>query len=490
MYLEHFHLSYEPFSANPDPDLFFSGARREEICQSLILDILAGKRLVKVIGRAGSGKTTLCQMVVDRLPSEYQVIMLQAPLDSFDDLIKEMCLELGMDPRGRQAADYLEVLPRLLERRLAEHIRLVLIIDGAEKLYLATLERLLQFISDNSEDSGWTTLLVGNPGLDAHLDQLSVFCNSVDIHTGYALDELTASETRQYLYFCLQTAGMPREQIEELFDEEKMDRIIATARGNIGMINTLAKEVLHASCQHQAVVDQPVAAEPVLAEEEEDVPRWEEKIHELWEFLSVHDLWELLSANRVFTAVLIGVPVTFLVIGVFLWIGDRDQEPASPVVMDQQTPALFPGKTTPNEPDRSLAAELSSSATGKENDGAVPETQAGRDGEQLYRERLGASASWLTGMHKGKYTIQLLTVSAETAQTVVGDTLQQDAFYSILNQLYVFRKRTNPLTIFVYHGLYDSLDDAREARNNMPVYLRKHHPYPLAVDDVLNTLVN
>ena len=26
---------------------------------------------------------------------------------------------------------------------------------------------------------------------------------------------------------------------------------------------------------------------------------------------------------------------------------------------------------------------------------------------------------------------------------------------------------------------------AREARNSMPVFLRKHHPYPLAISDAL-----
>ncbi|NLX17763.1 MAG: AAA family ATPase [Desulfobulbus sp.] len=456
----------------------------------MILDILAGKRLVKLIGRAGSGKTTLCRMVVDRLPSEYQVIMLRTPVDSFDSLMKEICLELGMDPRGRQDTDYLEVFPRLLERRIAEHIKLVLIIDDAEKLYLATLERLLQCISDFPEELSWTTLLVGSPGLDAHLDQLSVFCNSIDIHTGYFLDELTAGETRQYLYFSLQTAGMQREEAEELFDEEGMDRIIAAARGNIGMINTLAREVVYTSGQDQVAAEQSVALEPASSEEEEDIPGWEEKVHSVWEFLSVHDLWELLSANRLLTALLIGVPVLFLVTGVFLWIGDRAQESPPVSATDQQKAAAVSEGTADNARIPSSSAGLRSAETGEESVKTAAEISSSRDGDRLYRERLGASASWLTGIHSGKYTIQLLTVSSDTAQTIVGDTLKEDEFYTLLNELYVFRKRTTPLSVFVYYGLYDSLDAAREARNNMPVYLRKHHPYPLAVDDVLNNLAN
>ena len=75
-------------------------------------------------------------------------------------------------------------------------------------------------------------------------------------------------------------------------------------------------------------------------------------------------------------------------------------------------------------------------------------------------------------------------------QATVASTLVQDDFYQIRDQLYLFRKKTNPPTVFVYHGLYESLDAAREARNNMPVFLRKQHPYPLAVNDALKKLSN
>jgi septal ring-binding cell division protein DamX len=83
----------------------------------------------------------------------------------------------------------------------------------------------------------------------------------------------------------------------------------------------------------------------------------------------------------------------------------------------------------------------------------------------------------------------MLLVSNQ-AHASIAFTLTQDDFHQIREQLFLFRKKTNPPTIFMFHGLYDSMEAAREARNNMPVFLRRHHPYPLPVDDVLKKLQN
>lgn len=480
MYLDYFHLTHSPFREEANPEIFFPGGRREEICQSLILDILAGKKLIKLVGREGSGKTMLCQMVADRLPSEYQVITAAHPLGSFDDLARAMCLELGMDPRGKHMVDHLDLLPRLLERRAAERIKILLVIDEAEKLYLATLERLLLCISDSPEEIGWTTLLVGRPNLDANLDQLSVLCRTMDIHAGYFLEELTASETRQYLHFRLKAAGMRREQQQEVFDEETVDQIIASARGNVRKINILAEQVLQAACKQQPAMDQPDPAEPEPVEEERAVSL-EDRIYELW---------DLLRSNRWLAGAVVGTVFVVLVAGLLLSTGDKGGD-AIPPVRDNQGAVSVQAPATDKEAIPSPSTAAPSPQTTVATPAAAPTAVVERrNDDKLFRERIAASANWLTGLQKGKYTIQLMMLVSNQAQSTVANTLVQDDFYQIRDQLYLFRKKTNPPTVFVYHGLYDSLDAAREARNNMPVFLRKQHPYPLAVNDALKKLSN
>jgi MSHA biogenesis protein MshM len=107
------------------------------------------------------------------------------------------------------------------------------------------------------------------------------------------------------------------------------------------------------------------------------------------------------------------------------------------------------------------------------------------DGDQLFRERQRASASWLAGAYRGGYTIQLMMLVSEQAQASVTRLLVDDDYRQILDHLYILSRKTTPPTLFVFYGIYESMDEAREARNSMPVFLRKHHPYPLSIAEAL-----
>ena len=468
MYREHFHLTHSPFAEEPDPEVFFPGAKREEICQSLILDVLAGKQLIKLVGREGAGKTLICQLIVDRLPSEYDVIHVENPVGSFDDLLQVACIDLGMDPRGKHdPALYLEEFQRLLDWKRSERIKVVLIIDEAEKLFLATLERLIRHLGDQ-ESQDLTVLLAGRPELDANLDQLSLFCPTVDIHSGYFLEDLTESETRQYLRFRLNAAGVRREQHDDIFTEAAVTQIFDVSRGNLRMINILAEEALQASCTEKSFMVLLDHVEPEEPETENGF-RLENKIIEIY---------ELLRYNKFLKGALAGAVVAVLLIG-FLLLGKSGKEPPPSTQVAGNPEAVASSPEVASSGPDSIGAQSASTGGGEK-----------RDGEKIFRERLAASASWLAGIHKGNYTIQLMMLVSDQAQASVANTLIQDEYYPIRDQLYVLRKKNTPPTIFVFYGMYDSLEAAREARNNMPVFLRKHHPYPLAVSDALKKLGN
>jgi len=463
MYLEHFHLTRPPFVEEPDPDVFFPGARREETCQSLILDVLAGKRLVKLTGREGSGKTLLWRMMAERLPSEYEVVVLDNPAGAFDQLVRSLCLDLGMDPRGAEPdTDHIEVLRRLLARKKAEQIKVALIVDNAEKLHLATLERLLALAAD--EEFEWTTILIGRPGLEEHLGQITVFRAAIDIRAGYALEELTEGETRHYLRFCLDAAGMRRPQFDDIFTDTVVLSIFDEARGNLRLTNTCAEEALQTYCADRSFMVLLEGVEPEERKEERPPFRWEQRLLEFY---------ALLRANKLASGALIGVVALVLIVG-FLLTGRGDDPAPTPFEATAGASATLPGQTD-------VAANASAPVT-------VPVEW--RDGDKLLWERLAASANWMAGMQQGKYTIQLMMLTANQAQASIATALAEDDFFWIREQLFIFRKKSNPPAILVCYGLYDTLEAAREARNNMPVFLRKHHPYPLAVNDAMKKLSN
>jgi septal ring-binding cell division protein DamX len=155
---------------------------------------------------------------------------------------------------------------------------------------------------------------------------------------------------------------------------------------------------------------------------------------------------------------------------------EREQRPAPPPAAGKDVPAHQPAAiVAPNS-----GGVQTTASTGEE----------GRNGDKLFRERLGASASWLAGMYRGGYTIQLMMLMSNEAQASITNTLVQDEYYPLRDKLYILRKKTTPPTLFVFYGMYDSLEAARESRNDMPVFLRKHHPYPLSITEALKKTGN
>jgi hypothetical protein len=332
--------------------------------------------------------------------------------------------------------------------------------------------------------------------LDANLEQLSAFCANIDIHAGYYLEPLIENETRQYLRYRLNAAGLSREEHGDIFTEGAVAKIFDSARGNPRMINILAEESLQLSCSEKSFLVLLDHVDPEADGSDQAANK-------------IIEIYELLRANRLLTAALAGVIVLVLLIGLML-SGNSGKEPQPQAPTKKTTKVLPLQQIEPQPPTVARNAEPASQA--KEGVPAVPaeqqqstavqfeETEATkpaptrveerRDGGKLYRERLGASSTWLAGALRGGYTIQLMMLVSDQAQASITKTLVQDDYYSLREQLYILRKKTNPPTLFVFYGIFDSMDAAREARNNMPVALRKHHPYPLAMSDALKKTEN
>lgn len=499
MYLEHFHLSQSPFKEEPDTAIFYPGAQREEICQSLVLDVLSGKSLIKLIGREGSGKTLLCQAVISRLPSEFQVVYIDNPTGAFDDLMRLICLDLGINPKAHsETTDYFEELKHFFSNSPLPIKRMVLIIDEAEKLFLATLERLIRHIAENQFNIDVVVLLAGRQGLETNLEQLAAFCAHVDISTRYFLELLSESETRQYLRFRLNAAGLSGERQEDIFTDGAVAKIYNASQGNPRMINIMGEESLQVSYSEKSFM--------VLLDHVDPASRNLEKVE-----TSVMEIYDFLQANKKLMAAI--VLIIAVVIGTGFVLSGKDTSSKNKLAQDSQSIEVIrppqPAPSTTPAPEKSEkitggaltvpptpAVQAPDSPVAESKSAAVLPTSVQdstnirpggeqRDGDKLFRDRRGASASWLAGSYRGAYTIQLMMLASEQAQANISTMLIQDDYFTLKDNFYILRKKTSPPTLFVFYGIYDTMDAAREARNNMPVFLRKHHPYPLSIADAM-----
>jgi len=104
-----------------------------------------------------------------------------------------------------------------------------------------------------------------------------------------------------------------------------------------------------------------------------------------------------------------------------------------------------------------------------------------KDVDALFLRRIAAGARWLVGGGSGKYTIQLMVLTSDEAEDSLKKMLRSAEFQSVANQLYVLRRTGPDPTVMVFYGEYPSLAAARNGRNNLPVFLRKHNPYAISV---------
>ena len=81
-YLDHFGLTEEPFSDPSVPGFFFEGANRGATLDSLIYTLTHGEGeegIIEVTGPAGSGKTRLCRLTANRLPTHMRDSLYRQP---------------------------------------------------------------------------------------------------------------------------------------------------------------------------------------------------------------------------------------------------------------------------------------------------------------------------------------------------------------------------------------------------------------------------
>ncbi len=455
VYLEHFHFGQPPFGDSGIPEFFFPDSRRGKLSQFLIADTLSGKKFLKLVGEEGGGKTFFCSSLKGHFPVWYRVVLWTCLAGPFDDLLRIACNELA--PEEIKISSKEDLLAQWRQIRAEQHaqgIGLVLIIDEAEKMFAATLERLLRLVTEDVQDAHFTLLLVGRPELDAQLAQMAAMGTEVHFDASYQLEPFSESDTRQYIRHRCTVAGMSSEHFAEVFTEPVLSTIVATAQGNARLINTLAEEALKNFCTEKSFMVLLDRVEPEAIEEPVPVNR-------------VVEFYELLLEHKRLTGAVAVVFLLILGVGIFLFsAGNRS---AMPPLFNAPPAALAPPTLPGNTPTRLSSRDQ-------------------RDGEALFRERLKASAGWLAGMYKGGYTIQLMMLASTSAEYSLSETLVEDDYYPLRDQFYILRKLSNPPTLFVFYGVYDSLEAAREARNSMPVFLRKHHPYPLAISEAMRKI--
>ncbi len=565
-----------PFQEECNTAQFFVGGGRGAILNDIKTALQEKVDLVTLIGEEGSGKTMLCKMLQEQWGAEHRVLFLPQIVESFEDVVRVAAQECRLQyPADINRADARKVFLNLIATLRARGESLLLICDEAEKMYLATLERVRKILDDvNAEGGGLQLLFAGRKSLSANMEQLALCDFGRITEKQFFLSALDDNETWSYLNFCVQ--GLRGEENQEVFTKEAAAKIASMGRGNLRLINVYADESLRSSNADTSFL-------VLLDHVKDDTPETE--------MLSPGSgIWDRIPFSP---KICIGGAIALLALILVSYLtGDDEPVPSELVVNELRTPVftsepafpqsdledtgrdetvVSPVEVTEEEPEERVAeqetvqeelpqdVEVSAAEGGEENvepvevetpvpvasreeevpytpvdispveiversttdaDRAKPESLkkitaekskrlvstrlvpkqkkklAGRSAvpaatavtvspEDLRDPVLGkffaAGQSWLNGELDSSFSIQLMALKSEKAEENLKRILTQPDYQAVADKLVMLKRPSEPPVYMVFYGVYPSMAAARNARNNMPIFLRDRRPYPVSV---------
>src|SRR5512135_1097034 len=245
MYLEHFGLTEPPFKITPVTEFFFAGANRGEILDALIYAITDGEGIVKISGEVGSGKTMLCRMLLDRLPSNIKAIYLANPSMSRDELLYAIADRLDLNLEGQRVNVILQTLQNQLEAMYERGERCVVLVDEAHAMPLDTLEELrLLYNLQVGKHKLIQIVLFGQPELDEKLEQSNMRQLKDRIVHHFSILPISRKVINDYLMFRMRAAGYKG---PDIFSPAAVLLIGKASQGLMRRVNILADKALLAA---------------------------------------------------------------------------------------------------------------------------------------------------------------------------------------------------------------------------------------------------
>ncbi|MDE0887540.1 MAG: AAA family ATPase [Myxococcota bacterium] len=242
MYTAFYGLGEKPFSLTPNPAFLYLSDSHREALAHLVYGLEQGEGFIVLAGEVGTGKTTLCRSLLERIEGDSEIAILFNPSNNDIELLQSISEEFGLVAEERSRRQLLSALNTFLLDCHGRDRRVVLIVDEAQNLSIETLEqiRLLSNLETTSSKL-IQIILMGQPELETKLDSDALRQLRQRVTVRWSLRAFSVKDTAAYVQHRLYVAaGAER----DIFTPAALREIHRLTGGIPRLINVLCDRAL------------------------------------------------------------------------------------------------------------------------------------------------------------------------------------------------------------------------------------------------------
>ena len=243
-YLDFYGLKTTPFTITPDPEFLYSSTSHKAAIENIFYGIEACMGFMLLIGEVGTGKTTLCRAILDKLEGKAETVYIINPSLTGVEIIQAILDDLGFEYPDDSSKKYLLDRLNYFLLEVATEKPVVIIIDDAQTMTPEGLENL-RLLSNLETDKKKLVQLVlaGQQELQELLSRPELRQLKQRIPICCQLDLIGYDELKQYISLRLFVAG---DNGKINFSEAAIKEIYKASKGIPRLINIICDYALTA----------------------------------------------------------------------------------------------------------------------------------------------------------------------------------------------------------------------------------------------------
>jgi len=252
MYLEHYGLTDQPFRLTSDPRFLYLSESHARVKAYIEYATNIQDSFVIFTGEIGSGKTTLIQDAVSRMPDDITVAKIHQTQLTENEFLQAVLVEFGFQPYNAEKVELLEQLCKFFIEENNKGNKVLLIVDEAQNLTKRVLEEI-RLLSDLERDNKklLNVILLGQPELNDVLDSPDMENLMQRVRLRFHIGALTVEDTQAYIQHRLSVAGASD---PDIFSARAIPLIHEFTGGRPRLINILCDYALTTAFIEQQTV--------------------------------------------------------------------------------------------------------------------------------------------------------------------------------------------------------------------------------------------